>query len=894
MKVLRCAPLLLPLAACGVQGSSPEVPSSAERFAELRRPAPTEHLQDEEAEHRHKQERRRWIEEMHVAPPGVDWREVERANGLAEMERRNALASGTAMPARSSLWSEVGSRNLAGRMHCARLGPGGPGERKLYAGSSLGGLWRGNPDGTSWEPLGDNLFGGVHEVLVGPGDFPGDPDAVLAATDSGAVHVSRDLGVTWTVPAGLPSFSSLRGAGQAEDANGTWYLLGRHGSSLSLYASIDRGLSFAQRWTTTAWDGALWVPRTGGATATHVYVLDHGKLRFSSDGGWSFTQRATVSSSSTKAVLTGSEAGAPRLYTALLVGGQWKLYSSGDAGASFSFKYDIGDFWESLCASTLNQNLVIFSGVESWRSTNGGGSFTKINGWGEYYSNPQYKLHADTPGLFCWPDPDSPTTDELWYFCTDGGLYHSLDLAASVENLSLSGLGVSQYYSTLSSTVNPDRIVAGAQDQGYQRGMRQDPGGPGPSSDFAQLISGDYGHLTSGDGSHSYVYSTDPGFILIQVGEWNPALYSADFPSGSSQLWLPPVVADPTDVTSFYFLGRYLYRYTKGSGSSWGWVQHSSKSFTDGGGSYLSALAVAPTNHQRHYAVNNTGRLYSSTNGGVTWTLNSVGPSSHYSYGNALAVNSTNELQAFVGGSGYGGGPVWRTIDGGQSWTLASSGLPSTLVYDLAYAWDGSGDVYAAAEAGAFRWSPSTGVWENIMSNEAPLTLYWSVEAVPGRYVMRFGTYGRGIWDYDYDDCVTPTSYCVTSPNSVGAGATIGSVGRPRLSENDFFLIAEHLPPNQFLMFYYGAGQTQTVFGNGWRCVNAGGVGVFRFKPFKADISGFAMQQVAFDAPPAGTGGGLGQWLAGDTWNVQGWYRDPAGGGAQFNLTDGLEVVVCP
>ena len=43
-----------------------------------------------------------------------------------------------------------------------------------------------------------------------------------------------------------------------------------------------------------------------------------------------------------------------------------------------------------------------------------------------------------------------------------------------------------------------------------------------------------------------------------------------------------------------------------------------------------------------------------------------------------------------------------------------------------------------------------------------------------------------------------------------------------------------------------------------------------------------------------GPGGGLGQWLAGDHWYIQAWYRDPAGGGAEFNLSDGAHAVVCP
>ncbi len=38
--------------------------------------------------------------------------------------------------------------------------------------------------------------------------------------------------------------------------------------------------------------------------------------------------------------------------------------------------------------------------------------------------------------------------------------------------------------------------------------------------------------------------------------------------------------------------------------------------------------------------------------------------------------------------------------------------------------------------------------WENLMGRDAPATTYWSVEAVPSAGRVRFGTYGRGIWDF--------------------------------------------------------------------------------------------------------------------------------------------------
>ncbi len=75
--------------------------------------------------------------------------------------------------------------------------------------------------------------------------------------------------------------------------------------------------------------------------------------------------------------------------------------------------------------------------------------------------------------------------------------------------------------------------------------------------------------------------------------------------------------------------------------------------------------------------------------------------------------------------------------------------LPPTLVYDLALESSDNEVLFAATEAGPFRYDEVLQEWEYIGSTEAPLTTYWSVESVQADQLMRFGTYGRGIWDFD-------------------------------------------------------------------------------------------------------------------------------------------------
>lgn len=151
-------------------------------------------------------------------------------------------------------------------------------------------------------------------------------------------------------------------------------------------------------------------------------------------------------------------------------------------------------------------------------------------------------------------------------------------------------------------------------------------------------------------------------------------------------------------------------------------------------------------------------------------------------------------------------------------------------------------------------------------------------------------------WLTDGADCpgMGVTSYCSTSPNSVGPGAMMEHTGTPSVSLGNLRLVATGAPAGQFGLFYYGAGQIAVPFGEGLRCVGAGGVGIFRLlPPIKADPSGTFQLLLDFGTPPLG-GGDAGAIEPGSTWCFQLWYRDPQGGPAGFNFSDALEIGFCP
>lgn len=132
---------------------------------------------------------------------------------------------------------------------------------------------------------------------------------------------------------------------------------------------------------------------------------------------------------------------------------------------------------------------------------------------------------------------------------------------------------------------------------------------------------------------------------------------------------------------------------------------------------------------------------------------------------------------------------------------------------------------------------------------------------------------------------------CIAAPNSVGAGARIGSIGSASIGAADLGLLVSDAIPGDFGLFFYGNTSIEHPFGDGISCTSAP---LFRLGPATAaDVTGFNWRALDYDAPPMN--GGAGAVAPGVTWSFQYWYRDPAGpGGTGFNISDALIVRFCP
>ncbi len=132
-----------------------------------------------------------------------------------------------------------------------------------------------------------------------------------------------------------------------------------------------------------------------------------------------------------------------------------------------------------------------------------------------------------------------------------------------------------------------------------------------------------------------------------------------------------------------------------------------------------------------------------------------------------------------------------------------------------------------------------------------------------------------------------PYNTCFTSPNSVDpVGSIMAYAGTQSVANNDFVLIASACPPSTYGVFYFGGAETYAGFGNGYRCVASP---VIRLGVTQVNVFGDGVYNLDLNAPPV-----VGQISAGQTKFFQFWYRNPAAGGASFNLSDALAVPFWP
>lgn len=716
-----------------------------------------------------------WFDLLHSAAPGVNWRNIERRNQMERHQRRNASVfsrSGNCGEVEtvadgqlSGRWSERGSVNNAGSVLDIIYDEQAD---ELWAVSAGGTLWNSDRYGLTWSVVNQDLqFNGGLLAFV-----PHNGGRRLLALSGHIPHYSDDDGQSWNASSGiyLNDGGDVRHALVINDEGSSTFAFSKpsYGDPIKLYRSNNQGENFAvvKNYSTSDFDRlALCNPHH----SNDLYVIQ----KNSQNGAQFFKYNVETNQTtllSTNAIMFGD---APanligwvgdvqqRFYCYTNSGGTMRVYESSDL-QNWTEKGELpAQPWEvGMYVMPSNPDVLMMGEVECFRSTDAGENWMLVNHWWEYYDNIEGKIHAD---IMHFAEYNSSDEGPFLLVSNHGGVTYTPNFLESQYNIGLSNLNVSQYYSVRTDPQNPSFVYAGSQDQGYQLSEDFETGDHG-AEHFRQVISGDYGHIVFAKGGQS-LWTVYPGgwatcYADAQSGNLT---HSYELNSTNESVWIPPLVASPDPLENAVYMaggninggqGSYIIKLTVEGDE----ILPSQGDFNfkvESGGGEVSAIAIAPTDANRWYAATTNGRVFYSEDGGETWEQSiNFAPSGHYLYGQALYVSRTDANTVYLGGSGYSNPAVYRSTDGGVNFESLTDGMPSTLVLGLTANADES-MIFAATESGAYVYIVEEGKWYDMLGDCAPTQTYWSVEFVASSNTVRFGTYGRGIWDFKIEDAVS-------------------------------------------------------------------------------------------------------------------------------------------
>jgi len=710
-----------------------------------------------------------WFELMHHTSDGSDWREVEFNNSLKSAKYKRDLraqyssrnGAGEEVVAEGNLsgtWTERGSDNNAGNMITVNYFP----EEDMLFGRSAGGtLWKGDRSGFEWEVVNqDYRFEGD---LVEMRYLPDGNIRYLSILNKDVVY-SDDGGQTWTPSEGLNATSSAKVRDFVEDKDGNMYFLYKRTNinRLAVYRSIDNGTSWQNIYALTGRNeldhnlvniggtNNLMIIEQLDTDETRLHLIDTESgtgqvLNDSSPLGFG----ADDDRANLNAVYFGDTL---RLFALSPAGNEQNLFTSLDTGHTWTLmsKLPTNPWNVGLYVSPSDPSKMMYGEVDSYRTENGGDFWIKNSNWWEYYDDIFTKLHADIMDI---KEFETEAGEPFYIVCNHGGVSQSFDYGQSFENIALASLNIGQYYSVVTHPTEREFVYAGAQDQGLQRGRIT---GDGIAS-LDQVISGDYGHMVF-SGPEDHFWAMYPGgaisYYQNELTGSPSSWYTIE--SLDETVWIPPVISHRDKTQNAVFIAGGDINGVGGSRvirldvSPTGQIEPSQFDFdfSSTGGGTISTLAMSPFDHEIMYVATTGGFVFTTTDGGVTFERKQVGlPSDHYLYGACIKPSEIDPNTIYFAGSGYGNPGVMVSRDGGESYEPMSNGLPSTMVFCIAANEDES-LIYAATEAGPYVYIADQDQWFELSGTTTPNQTYWSVEFLPETKTARFGTYGRGIWDF--------------------------------------------------------------------------------------------------------------------------------------------------
>lgn len=645
---------------------------------------------------------------------------------LKQMEAEQGRAGET--------WFNIGPANVAGRCLAIEVDPSN--SAVVYAGFASGGIWKTTDNGITWTPMGDALpsmsvsaieidENDTNHLWIGTGEGWGNVDAVHGV----GVLESHDGGATWT-PTGFSY--AINGNGNNIDVfelchnptTGTLMIAALGG----LWRSTDGGDTFTEVMTAGHWNDIEMKRGSSNIMFACSRSWAETGFNYSTDDGvtWTKANGGPAALQNHRFALTDADPNVVYWATWSAANAQ-ELFKSTDGGLNFSQVFTGNHYltqgWYNLSVdvSPTNANTVFSGGVEFYRSTNSGGSFTQIA------NNVHVDHHATE-----W-DPNDPN---VFWIGSDGGVYRSNNGGTSYVDRN-DGLVTMQFYAMGQSETMPTRALGGTQDNGtwiYNN-----------STDWASILGGDgfqcevdranantvYAELYYGDHRRSTTGGGGMASRNIGITEDGP--------------WETPTWMDYSNPQHLWTMHNTIFYRSTNRMDNWTVVTLPA---VPGAGRAISQCIGATSN----LALLGNVRLHISTNGGTTWIDRTSGQTlANISQDVAFHPVDPNIIYVACATYSTTTSQLRKTTDQGLTWFAIDAGLPDEPINSIEvdpsnpdWIFVGTDSAVYVSFSGGASWIP--------FNAGLPYVVMEDLQLHNSARIMRVATHGRGMWEVDISD----------------------------------------------------------------------------------------------------------------------------------------------
>jgi len=666
----------------------------------------------------------------------------------------------------------------SGRIDCIAFHPSDT--NVIWVGSPTGGLWKTINGGNTWYTTTDNLPSlGISDIVLDPGN----PDIIYLATGDRDAHAIYSAGILKSTDGGETWNTTGLSFDQSDNKLVNRLLINPDNTNIliaarndGIYRSNDGGGNWVKAVGTTGlYKDMEFKPGDPSVIyAAKFTYAGNAKIYKSIDGGFTFDESSSgidisninrielavtpADSSIVYALCSNADdGGLNAFYKSTDFGDSWvetmKTYKNLLASDPFGNKAG-GQGWYdlSIAASPVDTNEIYVGGINIWKSTNGGETWSlKTNGYPRVYGavygpyvhvdHHILKYHPGTGALFSGHD---------------GGIDKTYDGGKTWVDIT-DGLEILQIYRIGSSATKRDLVLMGSQD-----------------NSTIQYKSGKWKVVLGGDGMECIVDYSDTNTIYSSF-QYGNMFYSSDGglnlryikPEGSGDgEWITPYIMHPRYPNIIYAGFKNIYK-SINRGFDWDSIATGLS-----GDALFRSIAIAPSNPDYIYAAT-MQKIWRTTDGGNSWTDPLPGlPYVNITY---LTVSQHDPNKIWVTFSGYAfDKKVYTSNDGGTSWENYTDGLPNVPVNCIVYENNSNMGVYAGTDLGVYYRNKSMDEWidfseglPNVIVNE--LDIYYPDS------IIRAGTYGRGLWESELYKHTTPPLFAefTANYNSVCQGSNI-------------------------------------------------------------------------------------------------------------------------